>query len=152
MKNKRKKKRMASEENHSDFKTNWKEEVTQRLQKIFYPSESDEPVEWIEIPINVPFPLTISDIRFFWGLLPNAKVEEIPVENFWTPLLAVEEWYEQEQLEQVAQATQLKEILDAHLPQQQSFRVGETEINLYLIGEFDEKTAGGLKTLLVETS
>ena len=133
------------------IKTEFISEVTHLVKDLFYPSESDEPIEWFKFNVNVKNELTVSDLEFYLGYPPSAKVEEISTDLFWAPLLAVEEWYGDEERTQVEVFKSLKQLLETNLSYLKAFRVGQIEIDLYLVGQLNEKEWGGLKTLLVET-
>ncbi|MEI7581847.1 nuclease A inhibitor family protein [Runella sp.] len=135
----------------SGIETKWLEEVTNLLKDLFYPSESDEPIEWINFKSSGSPPLTVSDLEFYQGLPPNVAVEEITAEDFWEPVTTMEDWYGEDEKAQTTKFLELKSILEAHLKNFQGFRAGQTEVDLYLLGQLNEKEWGGLKTKLVET-
>lgn len=135
----------------SGIKTDFTTEVTHLIKDLLYPSESDEPIEWFSFNANVKEDLSPADVEFYLGYPPSAKSEEIPVENFWGPLLTVEEWYGDDERAQVERFQSAKRLLETNLKKTRAFRVGQIEIDLYLIGQLNEKEWGGLKTKLVET-
>jgi hypothetical protein len=63
----------------------------------------------------------------------------------------MEDWYGEDEKAQVTKFLELKSVLEAHLKNVQGFRAGQTEVDLYLLGQLNEKEWGGLKTKLVET-
>ena len=67
------------------------------------------------------------------------------------PVLTIEDWYEQAELDLVDRYTNLLESINTNLAQVQVFRVGEVEINIYIIGKTPTGDIIGLKTLSVET-
>lgn len=135
----------------SGIETKWQLEVTTLLKNLWYPSESEEPVEWISFQSSVLPPLTVSDLEFYQGLPPKVHVEEIAVESFWGPVATVEEWYEEDERVQVMKFVELRLLLETNLKNLQAFRAGQIEIDLYLLGQISEKEWGGLKTKLIET-
>jgi hypothetical protein len=135
----------------SGIETKWLEEVTNLLKDLFYPSESDEPIEWVSFQASVSSPLTMSDLELYQGLPPGVAVEEIAEEEFWEPVTTMEDWYGDDEKAQVTKFLELKSVLEAHLKNVQGFRAGQTEVDLYLLGQLNEKEWGGLKTKLVET-
>lgn len=135
----------------SDVETQWQAEVTNLLPNLLYPSESDEPLEWIDIAQAQPSPLTINNLLVYLSIPLDTFVEEMAVENFWTPVTIIEEWYEEEERQTVAQFLQLKSLLETHLKNFQAFRVGQTEIDLYLLGQTANDQWAGLKTKVIET-
>lgn len=135
----------------SGIETRWLEEVTNLLKNLLYPSESDEPIEWVSFQISVSPPLTVSDLEFYQGLPPGVAAEAIAAEDFWEPVTTMEDWYGEEEKAQTTKFLELKSVVEAHLKNVQAFRAGRTEVDLYLLGQINEKEWGGLKTKLVET-
>lgn len=135
----------------SDVETQWQTEVTNLLPNLLYPSESDESLEWIDIAQTQPSPLTINNLLVYLSIPLDTFVEEITAESFWTPVTTIEEWYEEEERQTVAQFLQLKSLLETHLKNFQAFRVGQTEIDLYLLGQTANDQWAGLKTKVIET-
>jgi hypothetical protein len=135
----------------SGIKTKWQLEVTDLLKDLLYPSESDEPIEWVSFQSSGLCLLTVNDLEFYQGFSPEVYVEEIAVENFWKPIITIEEWYEEDERVQVAKFLELKLLLETNLKNLQAFRAGQIEIDLYLLGQINENEWGGLKTKLIET-
>lgn len=135
----------------SGIETKWQLEVTTLLKNLWYPSESDEPIEWISFQSSVLPPLTVTDLEFYQGLPPEVHVEEVSVENFWRPVATIEEWYEEDERVQVTKFLELRLLLETNLKNLQAFRAGQVEIDFYLLGQISENEWGGLKTKLIET-
>jgi len=135
----------------SSVKTFWIEKVTVLLENLFYPSESDEPVEWFSFQTNLVPPLTAGDLKFFQGFPPDLLAEEIPYEDFWQPLILDEDWFGDIEKAQLQQSLDLRQLLDSHLLHQQAFRIGIMEVDLFLIGQVVDNEWFGLKTKLIET-
>lgn len=135
----------------SGIETQWQTEITTLLPNLLYPSESDEPLEWIKIPQPYTFPLKISDLMEYFSFPEGILIEEILVENFWLPVVTIEDWYEEEEKQHVEQFLHLKSLVESQLKNFQAFRVGQTEIDLYLLGQTANETWAGLKTKLIET-
>ena len=135
----------------SGIETKWQLEVTALLKDLLYPSESDEPIEWVNFQSSVLPPLTVSDLEFYQGFPLEVHVEEIAIENFWEPIITIEEWYEEDERVQVEKFLELKLLLETNLKNLQAFRAGQIEIDLYLLGQINENEWGGLKTKLIET-
>ena len=135
----------------SGIETKWQLEVTDLLKDLLYPSESDEPIEWISFQSSVLCPLTVNDLGLYQGFPSEVYVEEIAVEIFWKPIITIEEWYEEDERVQVAKFLELKLLLETNLKNLQAFRAGQIEIDLYLLGQINENEWGGLKTKLIET-
>lgn len=121
------------------------------LTGLFYPSESDEPIEPVTCPLSQPEPLTVSQIKDWLMLPPSVYVEEMPETEFWAPVTTEQEWHGDDEKATTARFQQLKKLGDDELTVRQVFRVGETEIDVYLLGRQADGQRVGLKTMIVET-
>lgn len=126
------------------------EQIRPLLDGLLYPSESDEPVEWIKCPLKTVEPLTVSQLKEWLMLPPSVYVEIRSDADFWQPITADEDWYGNEEKARTDAFKQLQTVMKT-LPERQLFRVGETEIDLYLLGRMPDGTWAGLKTKVVET-
>lgn len=120
------------------------------LADLFYPSESDEPVEYISIESEKPLPFSEEDIRDF------IEANELPISSielpaFWEKLTTTKEWYMGEEILRVEKFTALKSAFETHLTHIQGFRVGEIEISIYVFGENASGKIEGIKTLAIES-
>ncbi|CCH02257.1 nuclease A inhibitor family protein [Fibrella aestuarina BUZ 2] len=131
----------------TDFAT----QVTPLLTDLLYPSESDEPIEVVDTYLKMAEPLTVSHIKDWLMLPPSVYVEEMPEADFWVPVTTIEAWFGDDEKAQAHQFQQLKETLEKLLTDRQVFRVGDTEIDVYLLGKPAEGPRVGLKTKVVET-
>ncbi len=120
------------------------------LPNLFYPSESDEAVEWVTCPLKTEQPLTVSHIKDWLMLPPSVYVEEGKEADFWQPVTTEEDWYGDEEKARTATFKQLQAAMQT-LTDRQLFRVGQTEVDVYLLGRVPDKTWAGLKTKVVET-
>jgi len=127
------------------------QQITPLLVDLLYPSESDEPLEPVETYLRMAEPLTVSHIKDWLMLPPSNYVEEITEAEFWEPVVTLEEWFDEEEKAKTAQFQKLKETLEATLTDRQVFRVGKTEIDVYLLGKPTEGARVGLKTRVIET-
>ncbi|WP_375445823.1 nuclease A inhibitor family protein [uncultured Fibrella sp.] len=126
--------------------------VTPLLTDLLYPSESDEPLEPVETYLRMAEPLTVSHIKDWLMLPPSNYVDEITEADFWEPVVTVEDWFGEEEKAKTAQFQELKTYLETTLTDRQVFRVGQTEIDVYLLGKPKEgEPRVGLKTKVIET-
>ncbi|WP_128543581.1 nuclease A inhibitor family protein [Larkinella soli] len=125
--------------------------VSDLLEGLFYPSESDEPVEFVTFSVCPDPPLTVGRVKEVLLITPETFVEEIPEDQFWAPVVNEEEWFGPEEKERASRFRKLQEVVQEQLAHRQAFRVGKTEIDLYLLGARPDGTWAGLKTLVVET-
>jgi len=120
------------------------------LADLFYPSESDEPVEYISIESEKPLPFLKEDIRDF--IEANEQpISPIELPVFWEKLTTTKEWYMGEEILRVEKFTELKNAFETHLTHIQGFRVGEIEVSIYVFGENASGKIEGIKTLAIES-
>lgn len=141
---------------HYAFRMNTKEKdqetnLSALLADLYYPSESDEPIEWVDFAEPAETPLTADSLKALVKADPAAKAEERTEEDFWAPLVEEQDWYEEEEKATVERFKALREEINRHLTCRQVFRVGETEVDLYLLGRDEKGHWAGLKTMVVET-
>ncbi|MBO0947657.1 nuclease A inhibitor family protein [Fibrella forsythiae] len=128
------------------------QEVTPLLTDLLYPSESDEPLEPVDTYLRMAEPLTVSHIKDWLMLPPSNYVDEITEAEFWEPVVTIEDWFGDEEKAKADQFQKLKTYLETTLTDRQVFRVGQTEIDVYLLGKPKEgEPRVGLKTKVVET-
>jgi Nuclease A inhibitor-like protein len=127
-------------------------EILDRLRQatvdLLWLSESDYPFEVISWERGVEMTPT----ALFKELAqPDLQVEAIELANFFAPALAIEDWYEAEELAQVDRYQELLHAIEANLTDVRVFRVGEIEITIYIVGKTPDGDVVGLKTQVVET-
>ncbi|GAB3339100.1 hypothetical protein GCM10027299_51770 [Larkinella ripae] len=125
--------------------------ITDWLNDLYYPSESDKPVEYVEYTIDFEAPLTTTQVRDWLLITTEVYIEEIPEEAFWEPVTTDQEWYDDEEKQRTARFIALRQKIDQFLTSRQVFRVGDGEVGLYLLGRKTDGCWAGLKTLVVET-
>lgn len=125
--------------------------VTPLLTGLLYPSESDEPVEPVTCYFDQSEPLTVSQIKDWLMVPPSVLVEERPEGEFWEPVMTEQDWHGDDEKNRTTRFQQVKQVLDNALTGRQVFRVGETEITLYLLGRQATGQRAGVKTTVIET-
>lgn len=132
--------------------TSFPDHINPLLAGLFYPSESDEPIEPVTGDLRQAEPLTNSQLKDWLGLPPSVPVAEVPEAYFWEPVVTEEQdWYGDEERAVAARFQQLKKVLEDELTVRQVFHVGETEIDVYLLGRRVDGTRAGIKTKIVQT-
>lgn len=135
----------------AEHKPQFADVINPLLADLFYPSESDEPIEVVTCYLSQAEPLTNSQINDWLMLPPSVYVEEQPESEFWAPVTTEQEWYGDEEKARTARFGQLKQRLEHELSGRQVFRVGEIEIDVYLLGQLADGQRAGLKTKVVQT-
>jgi hypothetical protein len=120
---------------------------------LYYPSESDEPFEYVELTFPPEAePLSERSVSEFLGRRPFNQTEEVSLDEFFEPVTTLEDWYEDEDKKVVEQYFHLKDLLQSSLTDVRVFRVGQVEIDVYLIGKTEtDGLYAGLKTRVTET-
>jgi len=75
----------------------------------------------------------------------------VSVDDFFAIATQEEDWYDQEERETVERFQKLVSVLKQNLLQLQVYRVGNTNIDAYIVGVTDGGEWAGLSTKLVET-
>ena len=122
--------------------------LKQATKDLLWSSESDYPFEIVSWELGIE--LTPTDL--FSNIYDtDLAVESITLTDLFEPVLTIEDWYEQSELDLVDRYTNLLDAINTNLVEVQVFRVGEVEIDIYIIGKTPTGDIVGLKTLSVET-
>lgn len=122
------------------------------IPELLYPSESDERLDYVSCYLKQEEPLIVSQIKDWLMVTPSVYVEEETEDWFWEPVTTEQDWYGDEEKSRTAKFQQLKAVLDANLSDRQVFRVGDTEVDVYLLGRLpDGSGRAGIKTKVIET-
>jgi Nuclease A inhibitor-like protein len=119
------------------------------VQGLSYRSETNRPFEVFVWPEDGP--LTPETLRKLGGHPADAEVTERPLEDFFKILTTEENWHEAAEKETVRQYRALLELIRTHLMEPKVYRVGETEVTIYIVGRTPAGNWAGLKTWAVET-
>lgn len=81
----------------------------------------------------------------------SVAVEERDFEDFFERLTAYQEWFGDEETEAADKFSKLKELLKANLRELKVFKLGEIEIDIFVVGLDSDNRLSGIKTEAVET-
>lgn len=126
------------------------EEIEPLISNLYYPSESDEKIEYFEIEIIENQEVNIDFLKMTLGLTTEKSICEWTVDEFFRPLLKIEDWYEDEEKKWVADSEKLQKLLTKKTENLKVWKVGAIEITTYLLGVYEKKLVG-IKTKLIET-
>ena|SRR4028118_426988 len=82
---------------------------------------------------------------------PNAPVKVVSVDDFFAIATQEEDWHDEEERETVKRFQNLVSVLKQNLSQLQVYRVGNINIDAYIVGITAKGDWMGLSTKLVET-
>ena len=128
-----------------------KEQITALTKDLLYPSESDEPITYFEMELSTQEPIGIANFKLFNGILPETASTEITFEDFFKPLIEVQDWFGEDEKKWAADALTLKNSLSEKLTGIQLFKIGTIEISIYLFGKSEEHHWEGIMTKVIET-
>jgi len=112
-------------------------------------SESDAPFEVIHWPAQGE--LTPAKLLQLTNHPPDAPVEMRTVDDFFAIATQEEDWHDEEERETVKRFQNLVSVLKQNLWQLQVYRVGNTNVDAYIVGVTPSGDWTGLSTKLVET-
>lgn len=120
------------------------------LEGLLYPSESDEPIEFLtwEQPTNRPLPL--DEVSGLVGLPQRMEVTECDPFLFWEPVTIWHPWHGPDERERTRRFGQLRDLLESRLSSIRYFEIGKPETTLLLTGLADGQLYG-IKTMAVRT-
>jgi hypothetical protein len=124
-------------------------QLKQASNGLLFGSETDAPFEVVSWYAQGE--LTPAKLLQLTNYPPNTSVELRTVDDFFAIATAEEDWHDQEERETVKRFQNLVSVLKQNLSQLQVYRVGNTNIDAYIVGVTDGGEWGGLSTKMVET-
>ena len=128
-----------------------KEQINLLTFDLLYPSESDEKIIYFEMELSTSEKLSLTNFRMFNGILPEVMIEEIAFDDFFAPLIKMEDWFGDEEKKLAKHSLQLKHLLSEKLKDIKILKVDTIQIDVYLFGKVVESKWVGLKTQIIET-
>ncbi len=125
------------------------EQLKQASAGLLWMSESDYPFEvffWQGIA-----PATPETILQKTNHSQDTPMKIVQFDDFFQKAIKEEDWYEEEEKENVKRFQILVETLKSNLSQLQVYRLGKIEIDVYIVGETPTGDLAGLSTMVVET-
>lgn len=126
--------------------------LTESVNGLFYPSESDEKIKVIDWQADNPAPFDTLLFRKYIGVTPSVRVEVLQWEKFFDSIITEKEWWTDFEKERAASFLKVKELITTNLTNIEYLRAGNrVEFEAYLIGQDKDCKWKGLKTLIVES-
>lgn len=116
---------------------------------LIYISETDAEI--------VPFVLGKAEMATARVLLEqlgrpsNTPVESVDPEAFFARLTGIKDWYGPRELQRAKRFAELKRFLEAELSELKVFKIGNIQIDIYIVGADKEGRLAGVRTKAVET-
>ncbi len=123
-------------------------QLNQTSEGLLWLSESDYPFEtvyWENVDdINAKL-LELTDCT------PERKIEVRELDSLFKRVTEEKDWYDDKEMAECKRYQTLVNLLKTHLSDIKVYRVGETEINVYILGKTKSGALAGLSTISVET-
>lgn len=117
---------------------------------LVYVSETDEPFKVVCWPGDGK-PLDSSKLLELISCSPDTPVEVTSLEDFFHELTTIQSWHGEEEAAAVRKYQNLQRLLSHELSKTRVFRVGEVEVEIYIVGSTCDGNWAGVKTTAVET-
>jgi len=85
------------------------------------------------------------------GYAPDTLVETVGLDEFFASAIEEQDWHNEDESQQVKRYQNLVTTLIQNLNSIEVYRIGTTEIDIYIVGQTALGTLAGLKTTVVET-
>ena len=124
------------------------QQITETVRGLLYTSETDAEL--------TPFAGLRADAVNAENLLTQigktgGKVEEKGFNEFFEPLIKIQDWFGDDERKMTEKFAELKKLLQQNLVEKKVFRVGKKEIDIYVVGLDSENILRGVQTKAVET-
>ena len=126
--------------------------LTDSVNGLLFPSESDEKIRVIDWQADNPAPFDTLLFRKYIGVTPSIRVEVLPWERFFENVTEEKEWWSDFEKERAVRFRLVKDLMITNLINLEYLRAGSRiEFEAYLIGQDSEGKWKGLKTLIIES-
>lgn len=135
------------ENNHTHELISTLQELTENL---FWMSETDAPIQVVcwddcaEVESD-------KQILERTNHSPTDPIEIVELEQFFEPVVTEQDWFGDEEKETAAKYRSLLSALKQSLSGIKVYRVGEVEVDVYVVGVSEAKSVVGIATQVVET-
>lgn len=122
--------------------------LTEASEDLYWVSEADYPFEvivWNDGNLSEQYLLE----RL--GYPPNFPVKQIEIDDFFQWAVQEQDWQDDIEKAEVKQYQILVETLKANLTDLRVYKLGETELEIYILGKTPSGEIAGLSTKVVET-
>lgn len=118
---------------------------------LLYPSETDaalEPFTWQNIKDDF---FSIEKLLLVTRHKPNTPVDGLELADFFAPVNRIEEWMDEGERQTAERFKDLESALEDLLTDISVYRIGEVNVDVYIVGRTADGYYAGISTKLVET-
>jgi hypothetical protein len=127
---------------------NLNEQIAKTVVGLVYLSETD--AEIIPFVGHQTDSVTAENLMFQIGRT-EVKIEEKCFQEFFAPLIKIQEWFGADERKMTEKFSQLKELLQTNLIQKRVFKLGKKELDIFVVGLDAENILRGIQTKATET-
>lgn len=135
----------------TDRLKSFEQRVAKAADGLFYPSETDAPVEPFVMTGFEDEELTPEALLAFTERDAETPVETAELDAFFAPLVEEQDWHGPEERGAAKRFGRLRRLLERSLRDIRVFRVGERELDVYVLGRTRDGRFAGIRTRAVET-
>ncbi len=126
-------------------------QLKQASDGLLFQSESEYPFEVLLWEYPEKNPLTPTQVLEQTGHSASTPVKAVEIDDFFKVAVTGEDWHGEEEKQTVSRFQTLVQTLKENLSDLQVYRLGETEQDVYVIGQTPSGDSAGLVTKAVET-
>ena len=140
-----KKRKMKSEQKGNELL----KQIQRVIKDLNYTSESDALIEMFAG--SAADAVTQENLLGQIGKAVDSPVEERNFDDFFAPLIKLQNWFGDEEKASAAKFAVLRDLLKNNLKDLNVFKIGSVELDIYAVGLDAEGKLTGIKTKAVET-
>jgi hypothetical protein len=126
-------------------------ELEQATSGLLFQSESDYPLEPFSVSAQGGQQLSAKVVLETKADVGDLPVSEVALDDFFRIATEHQDWHGLEEQESVARFRKLLQILKENLTDIKVYRVGEVEVDVFIIGKTRSGDYAGVSTKVVET-
>lgn len=130
-------------------KANLAEKIEQSVKDLWYMSETDAEIQ-VFIGKKAES-VTKESLSEQINISSATKIEEKKTTDFFKNLTEIQDWYGDEEKETAEKFSTLEKILEENLEDLKVFKVGQIELDIYVVGLDSQNVLTGITTKAVET-
>ncbi len=127
------------------------ENLKKEVEGLLYTSESDAPFDVTPLQWEGEHQPEKEDFIKLLSLHADTPIQTQRLDTFFKPLLKSYDWFGEEEIATLERFQKLKSYVTTQLTHTQVYRVGEVEIQVYIVGETVDNQWVALKTEATET-
>lgn len=129
----------------------WQKQVENLCRNLYYISETDSSVQFFkgEKAEAVNSDSVLARIKHDKD--SETAIKEVNFKDFFARLTKIEDWFGEEEKEWADKFERIQKLLEKHLVDLKVFKIGQIELDVYVVGLDAEGILSGIRTKAVET-